>query len=174
VAKIAWNGNAVKQRVAASARMAVDKVAADCVSGAKRGHPWENQTGFEESEIHMAPATLEGKRVVGRWGAFTDYSLALEIGTSRIGPTIYDREAASDGMWTIAPPQPAPGVTVEQAFTILPPGTMNAQEGFVTVHQPSHGTGPLMSSRPFLRPQADMHYPLLARYIATLYQGGQV
>src|ERR1700749_1658046 len=115
-ATITWNGNQIKAKLAAASQMAVDKVNADCVSGARREHPWHSETGFEEGSIHAAPAITEGERVVGHWGAYTQYSLALEIGTSRIGPTIYDREAASDGMWTIAPPQPQPGVRVLQAF----------------------------------------------------------
>lgn len=174
MATIVWRGDAVKRRVAAAAQMGVDKVDADCVADARREHPWKSETGFEEGSITMAPAVLEGDRVRGRWGAYTEYSLALEIGTSRIGPTIFEREANSDGMWSIPAPKPEEGVTVVQPFTILPPGSMDGQEGFVTIHKPSLGEGPLMHSRPFLRPAADMNYPLLASYIGRAYRGEEL
>lgn len=172
MARIVWRGDAVKRRVAAAAALGIDKVDADCVAGAKRDHPWSNQTGFEEGSITMAPAALEGDRVRGRWGAYTAYSLALEIGTSRIGPTIFEREQMGAGdMWAIPGPKPDEGETVMQPFTILPPGSMEGQEGFVTIHKPSMGEGPLMHSRSFLRPQADLNYPLLAAYIGRAYRG---
>lgn len=171
MATLKWNGRSVKNRVAAASRMGVDKVTSECVSDARRDHPWKSQTGFEDAAITMAPAVLEGNRVVGKWGAYTEYSLWLEIGTSRIGPTAFEREASSDGMWTIPGPKPEPGQRVEQGFTILPPGSMKGQEGFVTIDRPSEGVGPLMEPRPFLRPAADMNYGFLAEWIGMAYRG---
>lgn len=175
MARITWNGDAIKARVAAASKLGIDKVQSLCVTDARQIHPWSNQTGFEEGSITMAGAVLEGARVVGRWGAYTNYSLALEIGTSRIGPTIYEREQAGGGdMWAIPAPKPDDGVRVEQAFTILPPGSMEGQEGWVTIQKPSMGEGPLMHSQPFLRPSADMNYPLLAGFIGRAYRGEEL
>lgn len=175
MARLDWNGPALRRRVALAAAYAVDKTTSECVSGAKRDHPWDNETGFEEGSIMAHPAVFEDAAVRGRWGAYTNYSLYLEIGTSRIGPTAQAREAESpEGMWTIPEPQPEPGVTVRQEFTILPPGTMEGQDDFVTLHQPSYGTGPLMAPRPFLRPQADLQNPRLAERMRAALAGGEM
>lgn len=78
-------------------------------------------------------------------------------------------------MWSIPGPQPEEGVEVVQPFTILPPGTMvdgdgNVQEGFVTLHRPSMGEGPLMEERPFLRPAADRANPGLPHHLHAAFE----
>jgi hypothetical protein len=74
-------------------------------------------------------------------------------------------------MWQIPGAKPEEGVTVIQPFTLLPPGTLKDQGGWVTIHRPSRGTGPLMGARPFLRPSADLQYRLLAPRCAAAFQG---
>lgn len=170
MATLEWRGKQVAAKMAAAAKLGVDKTMSECVSDARRNHPWVSQTGFEEASITMTGAHADGLRVSGRWGAYADYSLYLEIGTSRVGPTAGQRENEGE-MWSIPGPQPAEGVSVRQPFTILPPGTMADQETFVTLHRPSIGTGPLMGARPFLRPAADTNYPLLRTYIRAAFAG---
>lgn len=175
MARIVWKGQQVRERVARAAQLGVERTMSQGVSHAKRDHPWEPDTGFEEAAIRMGAATVEADRIVGHWGAYTNYSLFLEIGTSRIGADATEREDAGGGnMWQIPSPQPSEGVTVSQDFTILPPGSMTGQEGFVTLHAPSSGTGPLMAPRPFLRPAADREYPLLAERIGQAFRGEEM
>lgn len=167
MATIHWNGPAVRARVAAAAAVGIDATMAACVRDAKRSHGYMNRDGFLEASTQIVDlAAPEGPEIRGRWGATADYALFVEIGTSRIGPRALEREAADGGnMWAVPATQPADGVTVRQPFTILPPGTMPGQDDWVTVHRPSHGTGPLMAQRPFLRPAADAEYPGLAARI---------
>ena len=170
MAHVTWNGKRIMAKAAAAAMFAVDKTTSEAVSGAKREHAWMNDTGIEEASIMMRPASFDGVRVQGRWGAYTDYSLYLEIGTSRIGQTAFER-AQEGEMWTIPPPLPPEGVTVRQDFTILPP---NEEHGFRSVDRPSDGTGPRMAPRPFLRPQADIQNPQLARRMFEAFTGLEV
>ena len=167
MATIKWRGKQVAARMAAAAAVGVDRTMSECVHDAKRDHEYVSRDGFlEGSTMIIGRATLEGAVVKGSWGSTANYALLVEIGTSRIGPTAVTREQAGGGnMWQIPGTQPAEGITVKQSFTILPPGTMEGQEDWVTLHQPSEGTGPVMAARPFLRPAADKNYPSLVRYI---------
>ena len=175
MATIEWNGAGIHARAALAAAAAVDRTMSECVRGARRDHEYVNRDGNLEATTDIVDAAhVDGDRVSGRWGSTADYALYVEIGTSRIGPTASEREDASDGMWTIPDPAPEPGVTVRQDFTILPPGTMEGQEDFVTLDRPSEGTGPLMEQRPFLRPQADRENPLLAPRMAAAFQGREM
>lgn len=173
MARLTWRGRQVAAKVATAAALAIDKTMAGCVTDADRNHEWDNETGFlEGSTTIIGFAAFDGRRVRGSWGSLADYALFIEIGTSRVGPTAEEREATADGnMWDVPGPQPADGVTVRQSFTILPPGTMDGQEDFVTLHTPSTGTGPLMEPRPWLRPAADRNYPMLATYIRMALAG---
>jgi hypothetical protein len=173
MAKLNWNGAKIAARTQAASVLAVDRTMSEAVIEAKAIHPWHNVTGFTEGSIAvMQPATVSGEKVSGRWGSSAADALDLELGTSRIGPTVGEREAASpEGMWTIAGPEPQPGVRVRQDFTILPPGTMPGQGDFVTLHRPSEGEGPLMEARPYLRPAADAQYKLLGRRIGQAFRG---
>lgn len=173
MARINWKGRDVAARMAAAAQLGIDKTMSECVSTAKRDHPWVNRDGFEEGSIRMGAATLKGRKVTGRWGAYARYSLFLEIGTSRIGATAFMREQAGGGMmWAIPGPKPEEGEKVRQSFTILPPGSMDDQADWVTLRdRPSIGEGPLMAPRPFLRPAADLHYRRLRYYIGAAFRG---
>lgn len=174
MATIKWNGARVAARMAAAAAAGVDRTMAECVRGARREHQYDDETGFLTATTDiLAPAHMDGTRVEGSWGSTADYSLFIEIGTSRVGPDATSREdAAAGNMWDVPAAQPSPGVTVEQGFTILPPGTMDGQEDFVTLHRPSMGTGPLMAQRPWLRPAADREYGLLAARIGESFRAG--
>ena len=169
MATIDWKGDAILAKMGAAAKLALDKVMADCVSEAKRVHAYQNRDGFLEASTQITtPATVEGLKVVGHWGALANYALFVEIGTSRIGSTAFQREQAAGGMmWSIADPKPAEGVSVLQSFTIFPIGGGE----FRTRRTPSIGTGPLMAPRPFLRPAADLHYRFLSTYIGAAYRG---
>lgn len=173
MARLNWRGRELVAKVATASAMAIDKTMADCVGDADHNHEWDNETGFlEGSTTIIGFARFDGRRVRGSWGSTADYALFIEIGTSRIGPTAEERETAAHGnMWEVPPTQPADGVTVRQSFTILPPGTMEGQEDWVTLHTPSIGTGPLMEPRPWLRPAADRNYPMLASYIRMALAG---
>lgn len=155
----------------AAAIAAVDRTLAEAARIAREEHAYENRTGGLEASTQVTePAHIDGSlHVAGRFGADPP-ALYVEIGTSRIGPTAVERSREGE-MWDIPDPQPQPGVTVRQSFTILPPGTMPGQEEFVTLHQPSVGEGPLMEQRPFLRPAADRENPLLAARLAAAFQG---
>jgi hypothetical protein len=170
VATLKWNGDAIKRKMAAAATVGISETMAECVADAKANHPdyppasqpyerYANRSGTETGSIMMHPPTTDGLTVSGRWGGYTEYSLFLEIGTSRTGPTAFERAEAADGnMDAITPPLYPEGVSG--------PGW----GGFNQPPDPDRPrTGPLMAPRPFLRPAADRHYGGLARKIAENY-----
>ncbi len=171
MARIDWKGDRVLARMAEAAKLGVDRVMSDCVSTAKHEHPYENRDGFLEASTQVTDhAHIEGLKVKGSWGALANYALFIEIGTSRIGSTAFQREQAGGGsMWAIPDVKPAEGVPVLQAFTIVPHGDGT----FHTEHRPSvrHGNPGLIAPRPFLRPAADAHYRQLRYYIGAAYRG---
>lgn len=141
MARLDWKGAKLAAKVETASVIGTDQTMAACVGTAKAEHPWRNRTGFEEGSIQIltndagiAGAGVKGQKVSGRWGALADYSLYLEIGTSREdsgAPRAEVRAAAAGGnMDVITPPLPL-----------------------------DH---PLMEARPFLRPAADEHYRLHA------------
>lgn len=145
-----WKGATIKTRVGRASKLGIDATMGECVATSKIIHPWHNRTGFEEGSIQVLPgedgtpgAHIAPGEVAGEWGALANYSLFLEIGTSREdsgAPRAEEREAAAGGnMDAIAPPEPE--------------------------------DDPLMRPRPFLRPSADEHYPLLPARIRTALSG---
>ena len=175
MARLTWNGDAIVTKVTEAAIAGTDATMDACVASAKTEHEWDSDSGELEGSIGVRQsATVRGATVVGRWGSDLPHALYMEIGTSRIGERVVPREEAGGGnMWQIPGPFPAMGVTVQQAFTILPPGTMKDQAGWVTLDKPSKGTGPLIRQRPYLRPAADREYRLLATRIRVAFQGGR-
>lgn len=171
MARITFRRREIVAHARDAAVVAVDATMAAAVRHASREHPYANRTGFLEAETKITePAHSDGDlHVTGRWGDTADYALFVEIGTSRIGPTAEARAEAGE-MWDIPGPQPQPGVTVRQGFTILPPGTLEGQEDFLTLHRPSVGTGPLMEERPYLRPAADVANPTLAANLHAAFE----
>lgn len=167
-----WNGDAVFERVKAAAEVGVQRTLEAASEQAKTAHKWVSRTGLLEASIGVLdPAHSDGLVVKGAFGALAPYALDVEVGTSRIGPTTFERVAGSAGWWTIPGPAPAPGVSVRQSFTILPPG---GGYGFSTLHRPSMGTGPLKAARPFLRPAAYIQFPLLPLRVAAAFRGEAV
>lgn len=172
MASIVWNGDAVFERVKAATLLGVDRTLAESSDHAKREHEWVSKTGFLEASIGiLAPAHSEGLRVSGSFGALANYALFVEVGTSRIGITAVERTVGSEGWWTIPGPKPAPGVSVRQSFTIIPPG---GGFGFRTVRRPSTKTGPLMMARSFLRAASYFQFPLLPYRIAAAFRGEEM
>lgn len=171
MARVTFRRREIVAHARKAAVVAVDATMTDAVKDAVREHPYQNQTGFLEAETKIIePAHPDGDlHVTGSWGDTADYSLFVEIGTSRIGPRAQQR-AQEGEMWSIPGPEPQPGVTVRQSFTILPPGTMEGQEGFVTLHRPSMGEGPLMEAKPYLRPAADRANPGLAPNLRAAFE----
>ena len=169
MATLDWRGDEVFAKVLAATVLGVDRTLAESASQAKTAHRWVSRTGFLEATIGvLAFAHVEGLRVSGSFGALANYALFVEVGTSRVGATALERVMASGGWWTIPGPAPAPGVTVSQSFTILPPG---GEYGFSTVHRGSKRKGPLTPMRAYLRPSAYVQFPLLPLRIAAAYQG---
>ena len=165
-----WNGDEVFERVRAAAEVGVQRTLEEASAQAKQAHRWVSRTGLLEASIGvLEPAHSDGLTVMGGFGALAGYALDVEIGTSRIGPTTFQRVAGSAGWWTIPGPAPAPGVSVRQSFTILPPG---GGYGFSTLQKASMGTGPLKGARPYLRPAAYTIFPMLPMRIAEAFQEG--
>ncbi len=167
-----WKGDEVFEQVKVAAELGVDRTLAEAASQAKRDHRWVSRTGFLEATIGVVDfAHSDGLSVKGAFGALANYALDVEIGTSRVGPTALERVIGSAGWWSIPAPQPQPGVSVRQSFTILPPG---GGYGFRTLHSPSTGTGPLKAARPYLRPAAFFQFPLLPLRIAAAFKGEEL
>lgn len=163
-----WNGDEVLQRVRLAAEAGIDRTLEAAADQAEHSHRWVSRTGLLEASIGvLEPAHSDGLVVKGSFGALAGYALDVEIGTSRIGPTVFQRVAGSAGWWTIPGPAPAPGVRVRQAFTILPPGRGH---GFRTLHRPSTGTGPMTPMRAYIRPAGYTQFPLLAVRIAQSFK----
>lgn len=119
MARIDWNGKNVAAKMAAAAVLGVEKTMADCVSDARADHPpfppasepgerYANRTSHETGSIMSNGAAFDGRRVVGSWGAYADYSLFLEIGTSISGPTATAREIVGGGDMDLIPPPEGP------------------------------------------------------------------
>ena len=119
MARIEWNGDAVAAKMRAASVRAVEHTIAEAVSDARANHPdyppasqpyerYANRTAFETNAIvsHGAHETDEG--VTGTWGAYTNYSLFLEIGTSVEGPTATERMIEGAGDMDAVPPPIGP------------------------------------------------------------------
>jgi hypothetical protein len=156
VASLNWNGDQIKTRMRAAAKLGIDKTMADCVRDARSNHPayppvsqpgerYANRTGYDIAAIDlMEPAhtvAADSSKVTGRWGSTSEIALFLEIGTSRMDsgePRAAEREAIGDGDMDAIPGPSDP---------------------------------PLMAPRPTLRPAADTHYPNLGKNIGAAYRG---
>jgi len=126
MASLDWNGKRLAAKAAQASKLAVDRTMADCVADAAANHPgfppasapderYANRTGFQTATIRILDnadgipgAILDGDTVRGSWGALGNYSLFLEIGTSREGPTATDRELAAAGNMDAVPPPVGP------------------------------------------------------------------
>lgn len=152
-----WKGAEVRAKVAAAATLGLDATMAEAVAIAKTDHPpyppssapetpYANRTGFLTGSTTIKAAAVEvGNRISGRWGSDANYSLYVEIGTSRKSSGAPRAEVRalvgpSAGMWEISYPSPS-----------------------------EH---PQMAPRYYLRPAADVAYRGLAGKIALFYGAG--
>lgn len=155
MSRIEWNGDAVAAKVSQACALGINETMALCVEGAKLEHEWVNRTGILEGSIAIArfaaavnivadavPSTGE---ISGRWGSESVfYSIYQEIGTSVAGPTAMERVRENvGGMWDVAPQ--------------------------IRTHKDAPPEWTTTPARPYLRPQADIHYPLLANRIRVFY-----
>jgi hypothetical protein len=129
-----WKGDDIRRKVAAAAIVGVDATLARAVDLAKADHPsyppasqagerYASRVGFAVASTTIkAPAVLVGAHVRGTWGADADYSLFLEIGTSRKDsgePRADVRAAEGDGnMWAIPGPSSSPQMAAR--YTLRP------------------------------------------------------
>ena len=163
-----WRGDDVLAKVMKAAAFGIDQTMALSVDTAKREHEWENQTGHLEGSVVITEAAApDGFVVKGTWGATADYSLFVEIGTSRVGQTAFDR-AREGEMWSIPGPMYPPGVEGPQAFRLLK-YSKDGHEKWRTLRVPWRGRGPLKEARPFLRPAQDEHVEGLSDRIAAAF-----
>lgn len=121
MATLRWYGGRVADKMADAAELAIDYTMAECVSDAKDDHPafppasqpdtrFHSRTGFEVgSVLIIEPASLrEPGHVGGQWGANTNYSIFLEIGTSTDGPTAEQRALEAGGDMSMISPAVGP------------------------------------------------------------------
>lgn len=133
-----WKGAAVRQHVAEACRLGVDATMDDAVRKARAGHPeyppssrpgapYANRSGsLVSGTVVKVKALLEGSRIRGVWGNLRDYSLFVEIGTSRDDsgfPRAQARAAEGAGdMWAIPPPSEPPRMAAR--FTLRPAASL--------------------------------------------------
>lgn len=119
MAKIVWRGKEVAAKMAAASVLGVEKTISECVHDAAADHPpfppasepyerYANRTGNETGAIRSNGAEFDGRRTRGTWGAYTNYALFLEIGTSIAGPTATERESIGGGDMDAIPPPVGP------------------------------------------------------------------
>jgi hypothetical protein len=143
VATLTWRGGEVADKMAAAAAVAIDQTMAECVAHAKSDHPsfppasqpgsrFHSRSGFEVGSVKiMDSASMRSATTVGgSWGADSNYSIFLEIGTSVKGPTAEQRALEAGGdMSMIAPaigplmaPRPflRPATDAADGYVLLP------------------------------------------------------
>jgi len=92
--RLDWKGDVVKRQIREAARAAIDDCTAAAVLVAQDRAP--RDTGFMANTIEFEPAQEEDGRIVGRFGNWTaDYTLWVEMGTSRMAAQPFLRPAAS-------------------------------------------------------------------------------
>lgn len=118
---LVWNGEALKAKMRAAVIVAIDETMGMCVEESTRDHPeyppasepffpWANRTKALTDSVRVLESAhpVSPWRVSGTWGADLDYSLFIEIGTSRQGPTATDRMIAADGDPNLIVPEIGP------------------------------------------------------------------
>jgi hypothetical protein len=150
VARLVWRGARVAERMAGAAAAAIDQTMAECVADAKDNHP-----GFP-------PASAPYERFHSRTGFTVGSIVVLEAAELTRRAVVSGRwgSLAKDGLF-LEIGTSTEGPTAE-ARALAAHGDM----GMITP-----AVGPLMAPRPFLRPAADRHYPLLAGRIRENFSG---
>lgn len=89
-----WNGDAVKAKVTAAAKHAIDRVMSEASIDAKKNHPgWKNVTSTAEGSVRPVQfAEEKGTKVVGVWGSVdVNYVIWLEVSRGSFLRTSADR-----------------------------------------------------------------------------------
>lgn len=166
--RIRYNKEMVKAKLAAASALAIDYTLGKCVWRARMNHEYLDRTGFltASTTIYDFAKEVAPDIISGRWGAHANYSLYVEIGTSRPdsgAPRAQVRAEEGHGdMWSIPPPQP-PGRHTDTRWVTT-----------AGVRQKIMGGGPLMEARVFLRSAAAMEYPLLGFRIRAALHGEEL
>lgn len=116
-----WNGDRLLAKMRAATILGVDKTLKLCVEESRTGHPryppasdlfspWADRTDTLTFSLKVvADAHPRGPwRITGSWGSEVHYSLFIEIGTSRAGPTATERMLAADGDPSLIVPEIGP------------------------------------------------------------------
>ncbi len=156
MARLDWKGGDVRRKVALACAVGIDATMAEAVRLAKADHAPYPPSSAPGERFHSRMAFLEGSIqifdeaipsnevwIAGSWGAEANYSLYVELGTSRKASgapraQMRARSATPPGMYAI----PGPAVP------------------------------PLMAARYTLRPAAVEAYMLLGANIAAAYNAG--
>lgn len=93
-ARLDWNGDKLVEQLAEAARAAIDETLDEADADASASHWWVNRTGNLEENIVTEAATVEGTRVIGRFGTTMQkrgrrtgfYGLFLEYDTPFLRP----------------------------------------------------------------------------------------
>ncbi len=99
---INWKGKEVRQRVLAATKESIDETMGDCVAEAQPNTPVDTGN-LRRSERIVDLATVQGNKVVGRWGsADVDYALHVEVGTAT-RPGVFMLTNAADSQYPTLP-----------------------------------------------------------------------
>lgn len=153
MARLIWRGGTVADRMSTAAAVGVDHTMAECVARAKEDHP------------AFPPASQPNTRFHSRTGFEVGSVGIMEEADLRDGSRVGGRWGADTAYSLFLEiGTSTEGPTAEQRA--LEAG------GDASMIQPP--IGPLMAPRPFLRPAADVEYPLLAARIGAAYRGEQM
>jgi hypothetical protein len=149
MARLVWRGGEVADKMAAAAALGIDQTMAECVKHAKSDHPT------------FPPASQPYTRFHNRTG--------FEVGSIKILDGASMRDAATvGGSWGSDSNY---GLFLEIGTSIEGPTAEQraiAAGGDMSMIAPA--AGPLMAPRPWARPAADLHYPLLAGRIGAAFR----
>jgi hypothetical protein len=119
--RLVWKGDDLKRDMRRACMLAIDQTMAECVAESKDDHPvfppasepftpWADRTGNLTGSVRIFEAAhVSGpSTVTGSWGSHVRYSLFIEIGTSREGPTATERMEAADGDPDLVAPEIGP------------------------------------------------------------------
>ena len=166
-------------QVEEAVRIGIDETMEATVHRAKEFHEYDDHTGLlQDSVMVLERAHNQGPYLIaGQWGSLVDYSLYVEIGTSRPwsgAPRAEQRaEAAGGDMGEIAPPEPGgPHTNTRWLGSSIPPDMLASGllEATAFGGYKIPGQGPLMEPRLSMRSAATIEYALIPVRIAEAYR----